>query len=252
MATMSLDGNVQGRSSNSPPSVRGWGKAAGGCSGLRRPESSWRGGLPGLEASRAPREGSPRLGGWQESSSGGAADGDARVLGRQGEGPEAAGLWASGSCEWRGELSSGEERRGDSGAEPEASTGRPGLVEPGLEGTQALETCKRKVQSHHSPLRWVGAPCQPRRDLRLAAASHAHTPQRKPGRRGAATQDGRKRFRGDFECLKLLRVHRPLLLALSPQNARRLIRTVSLTPLQVVQTLPRTPPHPPRAHLRIF
>lgn len=166
MAAMSPDGNVQGRSSNSPPSVRGWGKAAGGCSGLRRPESSWRGGLPGLEASRAPREGSPGLGGWQEPSSGGAADGDARVLGRQGEAPEAAGLWASGSCEWRGELSAGEERRrGDSGAEPEASTGRPGLAEPpfskvkpGLEGTQALETCKRKVKSHHSPLRWVGGP----------------------------------------------------------------------------------------------
>ena len=117
----------------------------------------------------------------------------------------------------------------------------PGAWKPARERSRAI--------THHSA-GW-GARCHPHRDLRSAAASHSHTPRRKPGRRGKATQDGRKRLPQDFECLKRLGVHRPLLLALSPQNACRLIHTVSLTPLQVVQTLLPTPT-PPKAHLRIF
>lgn len=48
--------------------------------------------------------------------------------------------------------------------------GRPGLAEPafseagpGLEGSQGLQICKRKVKSHYSPPGWQGDPCQPQR-----------------------------------------------------------------------------------------
>lgn len=65
-------------------------------------------------------------------------------------------------------------------------------VGPGLEGTQGLETCKRKVKSRHSPLRWVGeAPANP---IWTAGQLLTHTliPQT-GGRNWGASQDSGER-----------------------------------------------------------
>ena len=110
-------------------------------------------------------------------------------------------------------------------AGPEASGPKAGAAEspfskvgPGLKGTRGLETCERKVKSHHSLL--SGQSQGPRLWL-----PHPLAPQEKPGLRGTAPQDSSKRLPNDLDlgCLGFLGFTDPLLLAPSPQNAHRLV-----------------------------
>lgn len=81
---------------------------------------------------------------------------------------------------------------------------------PGLEGTHGLETCKRKVKSHHSPLTThLQTPYRPPGQL----LPHTPTPQTREKTRA---QKGPLRTVGrgpkhNSGLLKLLRVDRPLL-----------------------------------------